>query len=316
MAQGKNGLEAFNLMDMLEYIYMILLHAFALPAARSIVTGWTWLYTLAAPEEERQSHRAVVCSALHEQIEHYRREGLGPVAIAIHVFLPMLWGIPGDIAWAAPYLPATLARNLMGASEAISRPDTLKLLAPWLAILTVWNWAFVTSGDGWPIGLALNGGMIIGMGLIWKQHLSWVPRIINLCFGVGATMMIGFLVLIVVQYRLYEIPVFYPGLLAVLSVGLAMLVTDKTVRGRVFKGRWRPVAMCWVVIAATSVVTASLFEGGLVTLLAVWAYATLVVLAFAMLFAMIFIAALGWYGGLRASATGMRLMAVGIQRLF
>ena len=287
-----------------------------MPAARSILTAWTWLYTLPAPEEERKTHRAVVRSALHEQIEHSGREGLGPVAIAIRVFLPMLWGLPGDIAWAAPYLPATLARNLMGASEAISRPDTLKLLAPWLAVLTVLNGGFIASDDGWPIGLALNGGMVVGLGFLWKQHLSWVPRIINLCFGVGATMMIGFLVLIVVQYRLYEIPVFYPGLLAVMSVGLAMLVTDKTVRGRVFKGRWRPVVMCWVVLATTSVVTASLFEGGLVTLLAVWAYAALVVLACAMLFAMIFIAALGWYGGLRASATGMRLMAVGIQRLF
>ena len=178
------------------------------------------------------------------------------------------------------------------------------------------NWAFVTSDDGWPIGLALNGGMIVGMGLMWKQHLSWVPRIINLCFGVAASMMIGFLVLAVVQYRLYEIPVFYPGLLAVLSVGLAMVVTDKSVRGRVFKGRWRPVVMCWVVIATTSLVTASLIEGGLVILLAVWAYAALIVLAYAMLLAMIFIAALGWYGGLRASAAGMRLMAVGIQRLF
>ena len=303
-------------MDMLEYIYMSLLHAFALPAARSILTAWTWLYTLTAPEEERETHRAVVRSDLREQIDDSREEGLGSVAIAIRVFLRMLWGSPGDVAWVAHYLPATLSRNLMGASEAISRPATLKLLIPCLAILTVWNGAFVTSGDGWPIGLALNVGMIIGMGLIWKQHLSWVPRIINLCFGVGASMMIGFLVLIVVQYRLYEIPVFYPGLLAVLSVGLAMVVTDKTVRGRVFNGRWRPVVLCWVVIATTSVVTASLFEGGLVTLLAVWAYAALVVLAFAMLFAMIFIAALGWYGGLRASATGMRLMAVGIRRLF
>ena len=303
-------------MDMLEYIYMILLHAFALPAARSIVTGWTWLYTLAAPEEERQSHRAVVCSALHEQIEHYRREGLGPVAIAIHVFLPMLWGLPGDIAWAAPYLPATLARNLMGASEAISRPDTLKLLAPWLAILTVWNWAFVTSGDGWPIGLALNGGMVVGMGFLWKQHLSWVRRIVYLWHGLAASMMVGVLVWAVIHHRLYQIPTFSPLMLAVLSVGLAMVVTDKSVRGRVFKGRWRPVVMCWVVIATTSLVAASLIEGGLVILLAVWACAALIVLAYAMLLAMIFIAALGWYGGLRASATGMRLMAVGIQRLF
>ena len=303
-------------MDMLEYIYMSLIQAFALPAARSILTVWTWLYTLAAPEEERKSHRAVVCSDSHEQIDDSREEGLGPVAIAIRIFLRMLCGLPGDVVWAAPYLPAALARNLMGASEAISRPATLQLLIPWLAISSVWNGLFIMSDDGWPIGLAINGGMLIGMGFLWKQHLSWVRRIANFGFGVGAFMMVGVVVWAVIQYRLYETPIFYPGMLAVLSVGLAMVVTAKSVRGRVFKGRWRPVVTCWVVIAATSLVTANLIEGGLVILLAVWAYAAVIVLAFAMLFAMIFIAAFGWYGGLRASAAGMRLMAVGIQRLF
>ena len=303
-------------MDMLEYIYMSLLQAFALPAARSIVTGWTWLYTLAAPEEERKSHRAEVCSDLHEQIETSRKERLGSVAIAIRVFLRMLFGVPGAVAWAAPYLPATLARNLMGASEAISRLATLKLLALGLAIFSVMNGLYVMSDDGWPIGLALNGGMVVGMGFLWKQHLSWVRRIVYFWNGLAASMIIGFLVLTVVQYRLYQIPTFSPLMLAVLSVGLAMVVTDKSVRGRVFKGQWRAVFICWVVIATTSLVAASLIEGGLVILLAVWACAALIVLVYAMLFAMIFIAALGWYGGLRASAAGMRLMAVGIRRLF
>ncbi len=295
---------------------MSLVQAFALPAARSILTAWTWLYTLAAPEEQRQSHRAEVCSALYEQIKDSRREGLGSVAIAIRVFFPMLWGLPGDIAWAAPYLPATLARSLMGVSEAISRPATLKLLAVGLAIFSVMNGLFVMSDDGWPIGLAFNAGMVVGIGFLWKQHLSWVLRIINLCFGMGASMMIGFLVWVVVQYRLYQVPTFYPGMLAVLSVGLAMVVTNRSVRGRVFKGQWRPVFMCWVLIATTSLVTASFIAGGLMILLAVWAYAALMALAFAMLYGMIIIAALGWYGGLRAGAVGMRLMAVGIRRLF
>ena len=81
-------------MDMLEYIYMSLVQAFALPAARSIVTAWTWLYTLAAPEEERKSHRAVVCSDLHEQIEAFPEwKDLVSVAIAIRVFLAnVIWG--------------------------------------------------------------------------------------------------------------------------------------------------------------------------------------------------------------------------------
>ena len=196
-------------------------------------------------------------------------------------------------------------------------PHTLKLLAPWLAILHRDGIGlFVTSGDGWPIGLALNGGMVVGMGFLWKQHLSWVRRIVYFWHGLAASMMVGVLVWAVIHHRLYQIPTFSPLMLAVLSVGLAMVVTDKSVRGRVFKGRWRPVVMCWVVIATTSLVAASLIEGGLVILLAVWACAALIVLAYAMLLAMIFIAALGWYGGLRASAAGMRLMAVGIQRLF
>ena len=295
---------------------MSLVQAFALPAARSILAAWTWLYTLAAPEEERNSHRAEVCSDLHEQVEGSREEGLGPVAIAIRIFLRMLCGLPGDVVWAAPYLPATLARSLMGASEAISRPDTLKLLIPGLAMFSVMNGLFVMSNDGWPIGLALNGGILVGMGFVWKQHLSWVHRIRNFLYGLAVSMMVGVLVWAVIQYRLYQVPSFYPSMLAVLSVVLAMVVTDKSFRGRVFKGRWWPVVMCWAVIATTSLVTASFITGGLMILLAVWAYAALMALALVMLFAMIFIAALGWYGGLRAGAVGMRLMAVGIRRLF
>ena len=294
---------------------MSLVQAFALPAARSILTAWTWLYTLAAPEEERNSHRAEVCSDLHEQVEGSREEGLGPVAIAIRIFLRMLCGLPGDVMWAVPYLPATLARYLMGASGAISRPETLKLWIPWLATVSVMNGLFVMSDDGWPMRLALNGAMLVGLGFIWKQHLSWVHRILNFLYGLAASMMVGFLVWVVIQYRLYQIPTFYPSMLAVLSVVLVMVVADKSFRGRVFKGRWWPVFMCWAVIATTSLVTASFITGGLMILLAVWAYTALTVLAFGMLFGMIFIATLGWYGGFRAGAAGMRLMAVGIRRL-
>lgn len=303
-------------MDMLEYIYLTLLNAFALPATRSMVIGWSWLYTLAAPEEEREARRAEILSDLHEQINDCQEEGLGTVAIAIRVFLRFLWGVPSDIVWAVGFLPATLAQNLTGASEAIKRPDTLKLLAPWLAVLTVLNGGVIASDDGWPTVLALNVGMVVALGYLWKQHLSWVRRIFYFWCGFAAFALIGFLVFMTIQYRLYQMPNFYPGLLALLSVGLAMAVADKSVRGRLFKGRWRPVVVCWVVIATTSLTTASLFEDGLVILLAVWTYAALIILAYVMLFGMIFIAALGWYGGLRASAAGMRLMAVGIQRFF
>ena len=295
---------------------MSLVQAFALPAARSILAAWTWLYTLAAPEEERNSHRAEVCSDLHEQVEGSREEGLGPVAIAIRIFLRMLCGLPGDVMWAVPYLPATLARNLMGASQAISRPETLKLLSSGLAIFSVMNGLFVMSDDGWSVGLALNGGMLAAMGFMWKQHLSWVRRIRNFWYGLAVVMAVGVFVWAIFQYRLYQIPIFYPLMLAGLSVVLATVVADKSVRRHVFKGQWRPVYMCWVLITTTSLVTASFITDGLMILLAVWAYAALMALALVMLFAMIFIAALGWYGGLRAGAVGMRLMAVGIRRLF
>ena len=295
---------------------MSLIQAFALPAARFTLTAWTWLYTLAAPEEERKSHRAVVCSDLHEQMESSREEGLGPVAMAIRIFLRMLCGLPGDVMWAAPYLPATLARNLMGASEAISRPDTLKLLIPWLAVFSVMNGLWVMSDDSWLQGLALNGVMLVGMRFMWNHDLSWVRRILNFGYDSAAPLMVGVLVWAIVQHRLYQIPTFSLLMLAGLSVVLATVVADQSVRGRVFKGQWWPVFVCWVLIATTSLVTASFITGGLTILLAVWAYAALMALALVMLFAMIFIAALGWYGGLRAGAVGMRLMAVGIGRLF
>ena len=295
---------------------MSLVQAFALPAARFMVTAWTWLYTLPAPKEEREAHRALVRSDLHEQINDSRNEGLGPVAIAICVILRMLRWSPGDVAWSAPYLSATLVQKLMGTSEAIRRPATLKLLTPWLAFFSVMNGLFVMADAIWPDALAMNGVMLVLTGLRWKQHLIWVRRIVHIWYGLAASMSVGFMVWVVIQLHLYEVPTFAPSMLGALSVGLAMIASEKSVRSRVFKGRWRPVVMCWVVIATTSLATASLLEDGPAILLETWALVALIALAFAMLFGMMILASLCWYGGLRASAAGMRFVAVGIQRIF
>lgn len=306
-------------MDALGYIIMRFamnfVEALALPSARVIVPAWVWLYTLAAPQEERESRRAEMRSDLYEQVDADQSEGLSSTAIAIRVFGRMLCGLPGDVAWALPYLPATLARGLMRGSEIITRPEILKALIGVLTVLSVFNVMRIASGDSWTTISVSNVGMLIGVVFVWKRHRSWARRTIYLFFGLVVVVTVGLLVWVVIQNRLYQLPVFWPLTLSLLSVLLAMEVGDKPIRVRVFGGRWRPVVMYWALIAATSLIAASFVTGGIVILLTVWGLAAMVALSHAMLGVMMLVVALVLYGGLRLTAVGMRCMAKGIQRV-
>ena len=303
----------------MEHIIKSFAEALALPAARFLVAAWVGLYTLAAPQEERESRRAEIRSDLHEHIDADQGEGIGSTAIAIRIFLRMLCGLPGDVAWAVPYFPATLARGLMRGSEIITRPETLKGLVPVLAVLCVFSWLSSFSDDSSTIRLAYSVGVPAVMLVMSQQHRSWVRRTANLLLdllvGLTGVAAVSLFVWITVQYRLYQVPVFWPSMLSSLSAPLAIAVCYETVRVRVFGGRWRRVAMCWTLIAASSLIATAFFPGSLAILLRAWVPVATVALTFAMLVATVLVVALVWYGGLRLTAVGMRCMAKGIQRV-
>jgi hypothetical protein len=47
----------------------------ALPAARRLVLGWTWLYTAALTEQARTARREEIRSDMHDHIEQDRGKG-------------------------------------------------------------------------------------------------------------------------------------------------------------------------------------------------------------------------------------------------
>ena len=69
-------------------VVLLVVNAFALSVVMFIVKAWTRLYTMAAPEHERESRRAEATSVLHEQRSASRAEGYKPAEVAIRVLIP------------------------------------------------------------------------------------------------------------------------------------------------------------------------------------------------------------------------------------
>ena len=129
----------------------------------------------------------------------------------------------------------------------------------------------------------------------------------------GAT---GIIAWLSIRYQVYELPLFQVATLAIVALGLAMFIAQRSLRDRLFRGRWRLVgiarlaisllslAVCWLVVGSVT----PLFQlCGIIALLA--AALIIVCAAFALT------AAATCHTTLRASAAGLRLIAAGIRRM-
>ena len=81
----------------------MLCHGWALPAATSLVFAWTWLYTVALPEQVRTARREEICSDLHDQLAQDREAAVSPARTAIHIFRRMASGVWDDVGWSLPH---------------------------------------------------------------------------------------------------------------------------------------------------------------------------------------------------------------------
>ena len=307
-------------LDMLSHFIMLTVQAFGSPMARSFARAWTWFYTTAAPENEREARRAEVLSDLHEHISDAQTEGYDPPEIAVQIFFRTVWGIKDDVAWTAQYFPSRLADRLEKGSEILSHFGTPPRLIASVATFGLMNSAFFMSdGDQTLVDwLFLNGALLTGSVLFCSQQYRWARRIVHYYLYLATLLGVGGLLWMVFQYRLYEIPTFSEVVLqlavAVLPVILGMAVSSKTCRVRAFNDKWWPVLACWVLITAASLGIATYM--GLAILLTVWATMVVLALGFTLLCA-IFTSgsAIVCYGGLKSSAGIMRLLAAGMRRL-
>jgi cell division protein FtsW len=116
---------------MSEYIPMLLVgvatlaigavaRAFALPIVTALVRFWVWLHTLGLRPEIRERIRDEVASDLWEQENEARSEGTrySPDAIALHILLRLILGMPGDAFWRLGYV--TIDYGLLAAVAALT----------------------------------------------------------------------------------------------------------------------------------------------------------------------------------------------------
>lgn len=295
-------------------IVLIIVSALALSAVTFIVKGWTRLYTIAAPEHERESRRAEADSVLHEERSAFRAEGYKPAEVAVRVLLRMALRVRSDMAWLAPYLPTALAERLAKGDDALSRVRTPTRMVSSLAVLGLMNWSFYMSDDDltWMGWLLLNVGMLAMFVVMWNDQRRWARRVLYSLTGLATVMATGVVVWVTFQYRLYEIPLFYQYVLAMLPVLLAMVVADKSIRVRFFRDRWWPVFVCWFLMAVASLGAALI--SNLTAFVTAWKLMAAIVLALVTATAIFTVGTfLVWYVGTRVIALGMRQAARGIR---
>lgn len=282
--------------------------------------GWVRLYTAFAPELG-EARRGEVLSDIHEQISSSFNEGYRPAEIALQILFRWVMGLPDDVVWCAPFLPSMLASKAARSSESLSSFRTPKIVIPSLATFGFMNLAFFSSdGDRTLVmWLGLNVATMAMIVLISKQQHAWARRVLYALIGTAGITALGFMAWYVGPskvYELIELPMFRVYLLGMTALGLAMLAADKSVRTRLFKGRWRYVVTCWLLIIVVSLAASIALAGNVTPLLSVWATAALLVASlFVFCGILSLVAAAFWYGCLRGSAAGLRLVAAGLRRL-
>lgn len=313
-----SSLLAAMLAGLVESLFCLL----ALYVARSLTLVWAWTYTVAVPEHLRAARRAEIRSDLHEQINQMRQEGDRSNIIAFHILGRMIWGLWDDVRWSAPYLPSTLAERLSRGSEIVGKARPSPLMVASLAMLGIMNLSFYMTDRTvpWFEWVYLNTMMPVVVLLLKNQQRQWVRRLFQLWVFLAIALVVTLMLWAVLEFRLYQMPQFYEFLLQAMLAASPMIVAigvaTKTVRTHVFRDKWWPVVVTWVIVGGASVATGVTVGGNFAILLGMTVEtALLLVLTLGLVVTFGFGVKVICYAGIRVSAGCMRLAATGIRRL-
>ena len=294
--------------------------AFALPAVRLMLTGWTKLHTAMAPEHHRSDIRRQTESDFHDQVQQLLGDGYHPAEAAIRIFFRILVHVPSDTAAAISYVPATLVCRLDTAARAVRTRGT-----PKLAIISVGLFAFMNTGvllsDSTPLWrelLMANTATAAAVILHHYQNHTWAKRVMTGLLFVAISSGGTILAWITIDNRLYESPHFTSFVIllacAILPVILCAAVASNVCRTRLFNGHWWPVFIAWFAIAAVSVISAVLL--GYQILLIAWATPVVALFGLAIMLT-VFCGgvALAFLGASRGASITMNWAANGIRHL-
>ena len=309
------------LLTIILYIAKLVLETYALNLVIFLIKGWTRLYTLAAPECEREALRAQVNSELHESIAIAREEGYTSVQIAVLELFRWLSGSVGDLIWAAPLILESLPEKLERGSEVIRRFKTPALIIAILGTFLMINslGLFADEGRGNEL-LLLNFYLVVAAVLFWKQEQRWARAVLLSLPAVVIVGLIGLFITLGVMHQVYNHPLFLQlvleGGIIMLPVAATAFWVSDTCRVRMFKGSWLAVALC---IGISFIISSSL-AFALVrdpwSLMLIWGVvgvATILLVAMSWSFALGTAALCS--GILRTTAFAMMVLAVAMRRL-
>ena len=233
----------------------MLCHGWALPAATSLVSAWTWLYTAALSEQVRTARREEIRSDLHDQMAQDREQGVSPGRNAIHILCRMVMGARDDMGWSLPHIPSALAGHLIRGSDAIgqTRPSPWAISA--LAVLGLMNWVLAMSDrhHPWFEWLLVNAAVLAIALLLQRQRHSWVGPLLLLWGTSTVVLTVGLAILAAQDSRLVQLPVDYELMLEAILltplIVLGLLVAALINRTHAFEGNWWwPVLLCLTII--------------------------------------------------------------------
>ena len=311
---------AFLASAVLAAVIGMFIRAHALTITKQIVKGWVWLYSAIVPKEDRDGRRWEVSSHFHEMTNTLQKAGYAPGEIAIRILEHCAIGMIDDMAWCAPFAPGVLgilADRAVRFSDAIRRFKTPKFVIPTLGTFGLMNWGFFSSSNPQSLTnwLLLNGVGVAVTVLIWKQHRPWARRIFQAWMGIGMLGMVAFIVWMAIRFHLYHLPIFQALMLAMASMTPTILLADKSWRSD-FKKHWLTATIGWVLMILLASTGSMVLTGSITPLLTVWEMMAAFVISLFILCAIMTLAASAvWYGGLKGSAAGLRLMAAGMKRL-
>ena len=313
---GDQGL----MIAIISFFALTLAKAFALPSVSLFARCWTWLYSMAAPETERDRRRKDIESELHEEIQDLQAEGYHPAEVALRVLVRVAIGIPADVTWAVCYLPNNLSPKLERGSEALRGSKTPAIVVVSVGLFAMMNvGVWVAQPDvWWREFFVANLGVVGAIVLVSNRQRTWARRITTWGPGAAAAILFAFLLWSIVEQRWYTAPMFGQYMLlfisAMLPLVVAIAVGTEACRVRIFKGRWWPVYVSWLFIAVVSTGAAILLRSEV--LLVTWStvfigLSGLVIMTFVFCWAAAFICR----GATKGTAACMKWAAQGIRNL-
>jgi hypothetical protein len=301
----------------LSVLISIIVRAYALPIVLRIVAIRNWLYVVITSEEGKE-HREEILANVHDEIKDYRSAGDSNDAIAAKIFLRVVTGLPGDIARCWPYIPALLVDNIGRWSDILRHHRISNAMVASVATLGLMNYSLFSSQDNQTLTtwLVSNGIVAALLVLVWKRKHPIARRILYSWMGIAVVTLMGFMVWLTIDYRLYELMTFRIFMLAMIAMIPAIFVVDKSWRNRLFKGRWWLIVLCWALIVAGALAGSWVMAHNVIPLLETWAAMAMLAVGLLIGFgALTSAAAAVCWLGIRGSSGWLRLVASGIRRL-